>query len=219
MEKLTKKQEKSTEIPEKPTKKQEKTEKNQVKNRKNRKNQPKYRKNHPKDRKNWKNHTKYRKNQVKNQKIWKNQVKNRKKSSEKQEQSEESEESEDDRSTDHFLDSDKKFPNDQKKKETEISDQNGNDTMHFDDDFDRLVHEMSSDLRAVAAEPLKTPEEIARAEKEKLEQLETARLRRMHTDNNDPRDSACDSDNDALIPIFRREQFYKRQKFKRSFTS
>jgi nucleolar protein 14 len=47
------------------------------------------------------------------------------------------------------------------------------------DDFTRVAHELALETRARAAERSKTPEEIAREEKERLEKLEHARLMRM----------------------------------------
>lgn len=58
------------------------------------------------------------------------------------------------------------------------------------DEFDRLVHELESDRRAVPTDPLKTPEAIARAEQERLQQLEAARLRRMRGESDDESDLA-----------------------------
>jgi nucleolar protein 14 len=48
------------------------------------------------------------------------------------------------------------------------------------DDYNQLYRELASELRARATDRLKTPEELALEEKEKLERLEAERLRRMH---------------------------------------
>jgi len=50
------------------------------------------------------------------------------------------------------------------------------------DDFERLESEMAKEIRSQPTNALKTPEEIALAEHERLEQLERARLKRMHGD-------------------------------------
>ncbi|KAL0965870.1 hypothetical protein UPYG_G00286870 [Umbra pygmaea] len=47
------------------------------------------------------------------------------------------------------------------------------------DEYDMMVRELGFDMKAVPSEKLKTPEEIAREEKERLQQLEADRLRRM----------------------------------------
>lgn len=62
------------------------------------------------------------------------------------------------------------------------------------DEFDRLVHELESDRRAVPTDPLKTPEAIARAEQERLQQLEAARLRRMRGESDDESDDLAEDD-------------------------
>eukprot|EP00057_Strongylocentrotus_purpuratus_P008349 XP_011662823.1 PREDICTED: nucleolar protein 14 [Strongylocentrotus purpuratus] len=47
------------------------------------------------------------------------------------------------------------------------------------DDYDMSVKELIFDMRAKASDRLKTPEELAKEEKEKLEKMETDRQRRM----------------------------------------
>ncbi|WCJ20870.1 hypothetical protein M5689_003074 [Euphorbia peplus] len=47
------------------------------------------------------------------------------------------------------------------------------------DSYDKLVKEMSLDIRAFPSDRTKTPEEIAQEERERLEQLEEERLKRM----------------------------------------
>jgi len=53
-----------------------------------------------------------------------------------------------------------------------------------DDDYERLVRQLGLDIRARPSDKLKSPEEVARMEKERLERLERARLQRMQPDYN-----------------------------------
>lgn len=48
-----------------------------------------------------------------------------------------------------------------------------------EDEFDRLARELAGELKAQAADRLKTPEELARAEHDRLQAAEKARVRRM----------------------------------------
>lgn len=50
------------------------------------------------------------------------------------------------------------------------------------DSYDLMVREMKYEMRAKPTNRLKTPDEIAKEEKEKLERLETERLKRMQVD-------------------------------------
>ncbi|KAF5184295.1 Nucleolar protein [Thalictrum thalictroides] len=59
------------------------------------------------------------------------------------------------------------------------------------DDYDKLVKEMGLDMRARPSDRTKTPEEIAEEEKERLQQLEKERLKRMSAD-----DESSDDDDD-----------------------
>ncbi|PIA43330.1 hypothetical protein AQUCO_01900002v1 [Aquilegia coerulea] len=60
------------------------------------------------------------------------------------------------------------------------------------DDYDKLAKEMVLDMRARPSDRTKTPEEIAEEEKERLEQLEKERLKRMSAND----DSSDDDDDD-----------------------
>ena len=74
-----------------------------------------------------------------------------------------------------------------------------------DSAYDILVRELRFDPRATPKDKLKSPEEIARLEKEKLEKLEADRLRRMRGDINVskviPHRSADDLDDGYIYRI------------------
>ncbi|XP_065877793.1 uncharacterized protein [Euphorbia lathyris] len=56
------------------------------------------------------------------------------------------------------------------------------------DSYDKLVKEMSLDIRAFPSDRTKTPEEIAQEERERLEQLEEERLKRMGDSSDEEND-------------------------------
>eukprot|EP00898_Chlorokybus_atmophyticus_P003514 jgi/Chlat1/4163/Chrsp27S04265 len=64
------------------------------------------------------------------------------------------------------------------------------------DDFDKTAKELASELRAHATDRLKTPEELAQLEKERLEKLELKRQRRMRGDLGSSGESDSDDDDD-----------------------
>lgn len=66
------------------------------------------------------------------------------------------------------------------------------------DAYDKLVKEMSLDMRARPSDRTKTPEEIAQEERERLESLEEERRKRMvETDDSSDEDSTDDEDHNS----------------------
>lgn len=61
------------------------------------------------------------------------------------------------------------------------------------DDFDKITRELGFEARAQASDRTKTPEEIAKVERERLEELEKKRLARMRGENSDDEDSKATS--------------------------
>ncbi|WOK99686.1 nucleolar protein 14 [Canna indica] len=69
------------------------------------------------------------------------------------------------------------------------------------DAYDKLVKELGSDRRARASDRTKTPEEIAQEEKERLEELEKQRQKRMHgIDDSSDEDSDDEEDFQKSAP-------------------
>ncbi|KAJ7986855.1 hypothetical protein DPEC_G00332740 [Dallia pectoralis] len=71
------------------------------------------------------------------------------------------------------------------------------------DEYDMMVRELGFEMKAAPSEKLKTPEEIAREERERLQQLEADRLRRMMgdivTDTKTPAHVSADDINDGFV--------------------
>jgi nucleolar protein 14 len=59
----------------------------------------------------------------------------------------------------------------------------------IDDDYNQLLQKLRFEPRAQPSNPLLTPEQLAKAEHERLQQLEAARLRRMNAENDEISDS------------------------------
>ena len=82
------------------------------------------------------------------------------------------------------------------------------------DDYDKILHEMSFDSKAHATNRTKSPEEIALETREKLEELEKERIRRMsssaHTETTNDEDEEVDA---TLEEVFSNKK--KRRKFER----
>ncbi|KAF2308658.1 hypothetical protein GH714_011888 [Hevea brasiliensis] len=68
------------------------------------------------------------------------------------------------------------------------------------DSYDKLVKEMSLDIRAYPSDRTKTPEEIAQEERERLERLEEERQKRMLATN----DSSDEENDDIEMPLTQR---------------
>ncbi|KAI5096531.1 nucleolar protein 14, partial [Silurus meridionalis] len=70
------------------------------------------------------------------------------------------------------------------------------------DEYDMMVRELGFEIKAQPSEKLKTPEEIAREERERLQKLEADRLRRMEgqvDENPRPTHMSADDLNDGFI--------------------
>jgi hypothetical protein len=67
------------------------------------------------------------------------------------------------------------------------------------DQYDRLVRELTFEARGRATDRMKTPEERAREEKEKLEALEAERVRRMTSSRSAHGDSSLSSAAEASV--------------------
>lgn len=69
------------------------------------------------------------------------------------------------------------------------------------DSYDKLFGELRNEIRARPSDRTKTPEEIAQEEKERLEQLEEERMKRMHaTDDSSDEDKGDDEELDNAMP-------------------
>ncbi|XP_022951528.1 nucleolar protein 14 isoform X1 [Cucurbita moschata] len=82
------------------------------------------------------------------------------------------------------------------------------------DAFDKLVKEMAMEIRARPSDRTKTPEEIAQEERERLEQLEEERQKRMLAPDN----SSDDEDGDAENASVQKQKFISGDDLGDSFT-
>lgn len=64
------------------------------------------------------------------------------------------------------------------------------------EEYDSLVRELATEAKARPTDRMKTLEEIAREERERLQQLEEARLQRMRGEHADFRSTSAEADAD-----------------------